>query len=176
MTVQGVKFSGVGAAIPRQCLTNAHLSALVDTSDEWIQSRTGIQERHVAAPDQRLVDLASEAAGAALQMAGLEPTAVDLIILATSTPDDLFGTACLVQTRIGAINAVAFDLTAACSGFLFALVTAAQYLRTVPTAVPWSLVVIFCRAGWIGAIAAPAFSLAMAPARWSCKPAMLINS
>ncbi|WP_460193896.1 beta-ketoacyl-ACP synthase III [Thermosynechococcus sp. FA-CM-4201] len=130
MTVQGVKFSGVGAATPRQCLTNAHLSALVDTSDEWIQSRTGIQERHVAAPDQRLVDLASEAAGAALQMAGLEPTAVDLIILATSTPDDLFGTACLVQTRIGAVNAVAFDLTAACSGFLFALVTAAQYLRT----------------------------------------------
>lgn len=86
MTLQGVKFTGVGAATPSQCLTNAHLSALVDTSDEWIQSRTGIQERHVAAPEQRLVDLASEAAGAALQMAGLEPTAVDLLILLPRRP------------------------------------------------------------------------------------------
>ncbi|ATS18986.1 3-oxoacyl-ACP synthase [Parathermosynechococcus lividus PCC 6715] len=126
----GVRFTGVGAATPTQTLTNAHLSALVETSDEWIRTRTGITQRLIAAPDQRLVDLAAEAAISALAMADLDPAAVDLVILATSTPDDLFGTACLVQTRIGATNAVAFDLTAACSGFIFGLVTAAQYLQT----------------------------------------------
>lgn len=121
--------TGVGGATPLTVLDNHALSALVDTSDDWIRSRTGISQRHLASSDVSLVDLASEAAQAALLHAGVATESVDLILLATSTPDDLFGTASLVQARLGANNAVAFDLTAACSGFIFGLVTAAQYLR-----------------------------------------------
>lgn len=126
---QGLKMIGVGGATPSPVLDNHDLSALVDTSDDWIRSRTGITQRHLATTDVSLVDLASGAARAALDQAGVAPESVDLILLATSTPDDLFGTASLVQARLGAHNAVAFDLTAACSGFIFGLVTAAQYLR-----------------------------------------------
>ncbi|MEB3252946.1 MAG: beta-ketoacyl-ACP synthase III, partial [Cyanobacteriota bacterium] len=103
---------------------------LVDTSDEWIASRTGIRQRHLAGHGDSLGGLATQAARQALAMAGVDPTAVQLIVLATSTPDDLFGSACQVQAELGAHRAVAFDLTAACSGFVFALVTAAQYIRT----------------------------------------------
>lgn len=126
----GIAITGSGAATPSQVLTNDHLSQMVDTSDEWIESRTGIRRRHLAATGESLSELSAQAAAAALSMAGLAPAEVDLIILATSTPDDLFGSACQVQTLLGASQAVAFDLTAACSGFVFGLVTASQFLRT----------------------------------------------
>jgi 3-oxoacyl-[acyl-carrier-protein] synthase-3 len=111
-------------------VSNDGLRALVDTSDDWIRSRTGIGARRLAGPGETVTTLATEAARAALHHAGWEPGDLDLILLATSSPDDLFGTAPRVQAALGARQAVAFDLTAACSGFLFALVTAAQYIRT----------------------------------------------
>ena len=111
-------------------ISNNQLGLRVDTNDEWIRSRTGISTRRVSSPDQRLNDLAAEAGRSALAMAGWSADSLDLVLLATSTPDDLFGSAPAVQAALGASNAVAFDLTAACSGFLFSLVTAAQYLRT----------------------------------------------
>jgi 3-oxoacyl-[acyl-carrier-protein] synthase-3 len=125
----GIAITGSGSATPSQVLTNDHLSQMVDTSDEWIQSRTGIRQRHLATAGESLSELSARAAAAALAMAEIAPTEVDLIILATSTPDDLFGSACQVQSLLGAPQAVAFDLTAACSGFVFGLVTAAQFLR-----------------------------------------------
>ena len=129
-TGAGIAITGSGSAKPDSFLTNEDLSELVDTSDEWITTRTGISQRHLANPQMGLSQLAAAAALEALTMAGLTPESVDLIILATSTPDDLFGSACQVQALLGASRAVAFDLTAACSGFVFALVTAAQYIRT----------------------------------------------
>ncbi|TVQ09998.1 MAG: ketoacyl-ACP synthase III [Leptolyngbya sp. DLM2.Bin27] len=126
----GVSLVGSGSACLTVPLTNADLSQRVDTSDEWILTRTGIRQRHIAAAADSLASLAAEAARHALTMAELGAEEVDLILLATSTPDDLFGTACQVQAALGATRAVAFDLTAACSGFVFALVTAAQYIRT----------------------------------------------
>ncbi|UZQ53296.1 ketoacyl-ACP synthase III [Trichothermofontia sichuanensis B231] len=126
---RGIVITGSGSAVPTMALSNQELSQIVDTSDEWITTRTGIRQRRLAAPPQSLVDLAVPAAEAAIAMAGLAVTDVDLIILATSTPDDLFGSASMIQARLGATQAVAFDLTAACSGFIFGLVTGAQYLR-----------------------------------------------
>ncbi|MDA0865654.1 MAG: ketoacyl-ACP synthase III, partial [Cyanobacteria bacterium] len=110
-------------------LSNEELGQVVDTSDEWIQTRTGIQQRGLLQAHGSLSDLAATAGQSALEMAAVGATEVDLIILATSTPDDLFGSAAQVQAQLGATRAVAFDLTAACSGFVFALVTAAQYMR-----------------------------------------------
>lgn len=126
----GMAIVGCGAAAPSQVITNDELSYLVDTSDEWITTRTGIQRRHIASAEGALCDLSAQAAAQAIEMAGLTPTDIDLIVLATSTADDLFGSAAKVQARLGASQAVAFDLTAACSGFVFALVTAAQFIRT----------------------------------------------
>ncbi len=126
----GVGLVGSGSADLPTTLTNDDLSQLVDTSDDWIASRTGIRQRHLAGADDSLASLAAAAGKNALAMAGLAPEEVQLILLATSTPDDLFGSACQVQTLLGANRAVAFDLTAACSGFVFALVTAAQYIHT----------------------------------------------
>ena len=126
----GIAIIGSGSATPTNVLSNAHLSQMVDTSDEWIQTRTGMKRRHLAPPGQSLAELSAQAAQEAISMAGLTGADIDLIILATSTPDDLFGSACQVQRAIGASKAVAFDLTAACSGFVFGLVTAAQFLRT----------------------------------------------
>ncbi len=105
------------------------MSQIVDTNDEWISTRTGICSRKLAQPDETLSSLASKAATQALEMANVRAEDIDLIILATSTPDDLFGSACEVQAQIGATHAVAFDLTAACSGFIFGLVNAAQFIR-----------------------------------------------
>ena len=126
---KGVAIIGSGAATPEVSLTNQDLSQIVDTSDEWIATRTGIRERRLAAPGQSLCELASIAGEKAIAMAGIAPEDIDLIILATSTADDLFGTASQIQAKIGATKAVAFDLTAACSGFVFALVTGAQFIR-----------------------------------------------
>lgn len=125
-----VKLTGVGAALPTQVLSNEDLAKFLDTSDAWIYSRTGIRQRHILEANQRVTDLAVKAGKAALAQADVAPEQVDLILLATSTPDDLFGSAPEVQAGLGAHRAVAFDLSAACSGFVFALVTAAQYLRT----------------------------------------------
>ncbi len=125
-----VALVGSGSATPRQVVTNDQLAQRVETTDEWISTRTGIKERRVSAVGESVSALSATAANAALQMAGWDPDSVDLIVLATSTPDDLFGSAPKVQSIIGAKNAFAFDLTAACSGFLFGLVTASQYLST----------------------------------------------
>jgi 3-oxoacyl-[acyl-carrier-protein] synthase III len=126
----GVTFTGCGAAAPTTIVLNDELAQVVDTSDEWISSRTGIRQRHVGHDRESLVDIAAQAAFQALEMAGVAAADVDAILLATSSAEDLFGSACQVQARLGAVNAVAFDLTAACSGFVFGIVTAAQYLRT----------------------------------------------
>ncbi|MDL5052018.1 beta-ketoacyl-ACP synthase III [Oscillatoria laete-virens NRMC-F 0139] len=126
----GVAFIGSGSATPQVTLSNEALSQIVETSDEWIRTRTGIQQRRLVTPDCTMTDLAIAAAQSALDMAHLAATELDLIILATSTADDLFGSASLIQAQIGASRAVAFDLTAACSGFVFGLVTASQFIRT----------------------------------------------
>jgi len=125
----GITLVGSGSATPSQRITNDQLGLRVETSDSWIYSRTGISERCVSDSEESLSLLSYRAASAAIKMAGWEPSTIDLVLLATSTPDDLFGTAPQVQAKLGASNAVAFDLTAACSGFLFAFITAAQYLR-----------------------------------------------
>lgn len=125
-----VVITGCGSAAPGQFLSNEELSQIVETSDEWIKSRTGIGKRHLADQSVSLSQLAAQAAIKALEMAQVSPREVDLILLATSTPDDLFGSAAQVQSQIGANRAIAFDLTAACSGFLVALVTATQFIRT----------------------------------------------
>ncbi len=126
----GLAITGCGAAAPRRSVSNDELSRFVETSDEWIATRTGIRNRRLAGPDESLAGLGAIAALQALEMAGLAAEEVDLIVLATSTPDDLFGSASVIQAAIGAKQAVAFDLTAACSGFVFGLVTVAQYIRT----------------------------------------------
>lgn len=126
----GIAIIGCGSATPEVALDNEALSHLVDTSDEWIRTRTGIQKRHVATPQESLAQLGTQAAKKAIAMAGMTACEIDLIILATSTGDDLFGSATTIQANLGALQAVAFDLTAACSGFLFGLVTAAQFIRT----------------------------------------------
>lgn len=115
--------------MPAQVLTNDHLSRLVETSDEWINTRTGIRERRLLAPGQSLVQLAVQAASEALAQAGRSALDVELLILATSTPEDLFGSAAQLQSELGAVRAAAFDLSAACSGFVFALATASQFVR-----------------------------------------------
>lgn len=126
----GVAITGSGSCAPHTSLNNEGLSQVVDTSDEWIHSRTGIRHRCLAGVDVSLCTLATEAGRRALDMAQITPSEVDLIILATSTADDLFGTASKIQAQLGATRAVAFDLTAACSGFVFGMVTAAQFIRT----------------------------------------------
>jgi 3-oxoacyl-[acyl-carrier-protein] synthase-3 len=122
---------GTGKYLPERIMTNADLEKLVDTNEEWIFTRTGIRERRMAAPEQATSDLAYEAAVEALNRAGLTAEDLDLIIVATLTPDHLFpSTACLVQARLGATKAAAFDLEAACSGFVYALSSAYGYIAT----------------------------------------------
>ncbi len=117
-----VSIIGTGSYVPEKVLTNQDLAKIVETSDEWIYSRTGMRERHIAAEDQATSDLGIEAAKAALADAGITAEEVDLLIVATLSPDMFFpSTACFVQDKIGAKNAFCYDLGAACSGFLFAL-------------------------------------------------------
>ncbi|MEK9863525.1 MAG: beta-ketoacyl-ACP synthase III [Verrucomicrobiota bacterium] len=121
----------VGSYVPDRCMTNADLEKLVDTTDEWITTRTGIRERRIAAEDQFTSDLAAEAATKALKKANISAESIDLIIVATITPDMPFpSTACLVQQKIGATRAAAFDLEAACSGFIYALEVAQQFIMS----------------------------------------------
>ena len=117
-----VCISGTGSYVPEKVVTNEDLAKRVDTSDEWIFSRTGIRERRVAAEGEHTSHMASAAARNALEQAGLDASEVQLIIVATITPDTLTpATACYVQQQLGAKNAVAFDISAACSGFLYAM-------------------------------------------------------
>lgn len=121
---------GTGSYMPERVLTNADLEKMVATSDEWITSRTGIKERRIAADHEATSDLAAAAARRALEQAGVDAKDIDLIIVATITPDMFFpSTACLVQSKLGATEAIAFDINAACSGFLYALQTARHYLN-----------------------------------------------
>ena len=122
---------GVGGYLPDRVLSNHDLSEVVDTSDEWIQTRTGIRQRHIAAPDELTSDLATAAAKAALANAGISAGSVDLIVLATTTPDKTFpATATIVQDKLGIRGGAAFDVQAVCSGFLFALATADSMLKS----------------------------------------------
>lgn len=125
----GVKLAGCGSSVPEKFLTNEDLANLVDTSDEWITSRTGIKKRHILSEGESLSMHAAAASRRALEMAGIAAEEVDLVIMATSSPDDLFGSATAVQAEIGASRAAAFDLTAACSGFVVGLITGSQFIR-----------------------------------------------
>lgn len=121
---------GLGSCVPERVLTNADLERMVDTTDEWIRTRTGIRERRIADPDTATSDLAAVAAQRALDEAGVAAADVDLIIVATVTPDMPFpATACIVQDRLGARKAAAFDLETACSGFVYALAAGAQFIE-----------------------------------------------
>lgn len=123
--------AGVGAYVPERILTNAELEKLVSTTDEWITTRTGIKERHIAAKDEFTSDLATKAALLAMERAKVTPEQIELIIVATITPDMPFpSTACLVQRKIGAFRAAAFDLEAACSGFIYGLEVAQQFIMS----------------------------------------------
>lgn len=128
---KGVKILGTGSYLPENIVTNADLEKIVDTSDEWIRTRTGIEERRIARDDEPTSEIAAKAAEAALLAAGIEATDLDLIIVATITPDQTFpNTACHVQKRIGASpTAMCFSIEAACTGFVYALETAVSMLR-----------------------------------------------
>ncbi len=125
------KITGLGAYLPEKVLTNHDLEAMVETSDEWITSRTGIRERHVVAEGEALVELVERAGKAAMADAGVEPESIDLFILATATVEQpIPATSAIAQPRLGLVNAACFDLSAACSGFVYAVNVARQFLAT----------------------------------------------
>jgi 3-oxoacyl-[acyl-carrier-protein] synthase-3 len=125
------RIAGTGSYLPEKVLTNDDLAKIVDTSDEWIASRTGIRERHVAAEGETTGDLAYQAALRALEAAGVDASELDLVVLGTTTPDLVFpSTACLLQHRLGANGCPAFDVNAACSGFVYALSVADKFIRS----------------------------------------------
>ena len=126
---RGVKLLATGSAVPNLCVTNQTISNIVNTSDQWIFDRTGIKERRILSKDTSLIDIATNASLNALEKTNLNAIDIDLIILATSTPNDLFGSASQLQAKIGADNAIAFDITAACSGFIIAMITASQFIK-----------------------------------------------
>lgn len=124
------RICGTGSALPKRIVTNDDLSKIMDTSDEWIKSRTGIGARHIAT-EETLTDLAFHASLQALEEAGVLPEDLDMILAATLSPDNVFPSlSCELQRELGAVNAVAFDINAACSGFLFALQTADAYIKS----------------------------------------------
>ncbi len=130
-SLRRAKISSLGTYVPPRLLTNADLEKMVETNDRWIVERTGIRERHIVEKGTATSDLAAEAARDCLTRAGIAPTDVDAIIVATVTPDMFFpATACLVQAKIGAINAWGFDLSAACSGFVYALQVGAKLVES----------------------------------------------
>lgn len=125
------RIAGTGSFLPSAPVTNDELAKRVDTSDEWIRTRTGIRQRHLAAPGQTASDLALEASRNAIAAAGIDAGDIDLIIVATSTPDFVFpSTACLLQAKLGVKGCPAFDLQAVCSGFVYALATADKFIRS----------------------------------------------
>lgn len=126
----GVKLTGVGAHAGQERIVNDAFATLVDTSDAWISKRTGIRSRHVLKEGTSLRDISSSSGADALRAAGVDPKDIELVIMATSSPDDLFGDAASVAYALGATNAAAFDLTAACSGFVYGIVTASQFIQS----------------------------------------------
>jgi 3-oxoacyl-[acyl-carrier-protein] synthase III len=124
------RIAGTGSYLPERILTNAELERTIDTTDEWIFTRTGIRERHIVAEGQYTSDMALEAAKKAIEAANIDIQSIDLIVLATTTPDRTFpSTACLLQQKLGIINCPAFDLQAVCSGFVYALATADNFIK-----------------------------------------------
>lgn len=131
MAVNRSVIRGVGAYLPKRVVTNAELSRLVDTTDEWIVERTGIKSRHIAADGEFTSDLGTAAARQALVRAGIDPVDIDLVICATATPDRTFpATAVRIQANLGVTKGAAFDIQAVCSGFVYALATADNFLKT----------------------------------------------
>jgi len=127
----GIEIIGIGSYLPEQVLTNADLEKIVDTTDEWITQRTGIKERHIADKNQATSDLAIKAAKRAIKKAKISPEEIDAIIVGTVTPDMFFpSTACFVQAGVGASNAAAFDISAACSGFIYGIGIARDFIRS----------------------------------------------
>ena len=130
-SLRPVKISGLSTFVPPRVLTNHDLEKLVETSNEWILQRTGIRERHIVDPGTATSDLAKEAAFGAMQQAGVSPTDIGFIVVGTTTPDTIFpSTACVLQHKIGATGAWGFDLSAACSGFTYALTTGMQMIAS----------------------------------------------
>ncbi|CAN8142377.1 3-oxoacyl-(acyl carrier protein) synthase 3 [uncultured Thiomicrorhabdus sp.] len=122
---------GTGGYLPEKVLTNVDLESMVETSDEWIRERTGIEQRHIAADGETTADLGENAARAAIEMAGIDAGSIDLIVVATTTPDKIFpSTACLIQQRLDIHGCPAFDVQAVCSGFVYALSVADQFVKT----------------------------------------------
>ena len=131
MSLRGSTITGIGRYLPRRVMTNHEIEKMVDTSDEWIVTRTGIKERRIAAPEEASSDLAYAASQEALADAGVTPEQLDLIIVGTATPDMLFpATACILQDRLGAKQAGAFDLSAACSSWVYAVAVAHGYIAS----------------------------------------------
>ncbi|MBU3736659.1 MAG: ketoacyl-ACP synthase III [Methylobacterium sp.] len=125
------RIAGTGSYLPQKILTNADLERLVDTTDEWIVARTGIKQRHIAAENEYSSDLALHAAGNAIEAASIDRQQIDLIIVATTTPDRIFpSTACMLQHKLGIAGCPAFDIQAVCSGFVYALATADQFIKS----------------------------------------------
>ncbi len=136
-----IRIIGTGAYTPDHILTNADLEKLVDTTDEWITTRTGIKERHIADKDTPTSELAKQAALRAIEMAGIKPEQLDLISIATATPDTIFpSTACVLQRKIGAVNAACYDLVAACTGLIYSLEVAYSLLKAFPRKYRYALV------------------------------------
>src|SRR5436189_3601537 len=130
-TNRTVSIIGTGSYVPERILTNEHLTKIVDTSDEWITTRTGIKERRIAAKDEHTSDMAAKAALKAIEQAKISPADIDLILVATATPDMLFpATACFVQKKIGATKAACLDISAACAGFIFGIEIAQQFITS----------------------------------------------
>lgn len=128
---RAVGILGIGHYVPEKTVTNFDMEKIVDTSDQWITERTGIKQRHFAAPEQATSDMAVLAAQEALEDAGVSPEEIELVIVGTASPDHAFpSTACLVQDRLGCKNAAAFDLSAGCSGFVYNLAVASQMIKT----------------------------------------------
>jgi len=125
------RITGTGSYLPENIVTNKDLEKMVDTTDQWIRERTGIEQRHIALEGQTTVDLAEKAARNAIEAAGISPDEIDLIIFATSTPDKIFpSSACILQARLGIRGCPAFDMQAVCSGFVYALATADKFIKT----------------------------------------------
>ncbi len=157
---------GFGAALPKRVVTNQELESKVDTSDEWIVQRTGIRQRYIAGEGETTASLGEAAARAALDNAGLTAADLDLIILATSTPDNTFpATAVNIQNRLGMHHGAAFDVQAVCSGFIYAVTTADAYIRGGLAKRVLVIGAETSRAFSTGLTARPACSSAMAPAR-----------
>ncbi len=125
------RITGTGSYLPENIVTNKDLEKTVDTTDQWIVERTGIEQRHIAADDEYTCDLAEKAARNAIDMAGLKPTDIDLVVVATTTADQIFpSTACLLQARLGIHGPAAFDVQAVCTGFVYALSVADKFIKT----------------------------------------------